>query len=280
MTPKERLLAVFEGATPDAAPWIADLTCWHAAHESGGDLPDRYRGAGVVKLYQDLRCGAHKHCLSLPCAVRYSGVEMEVATGPQGLPASQTTAWHIPLGTLTPAQVWEPASACWAYRRYPVASVADLKVLRYIPEHQEATPDDGPQREQMALWDDTGVAGTILLRSQRAGLLVTWMGVQNTVYALADAPEEVDAILSAIAEAESPFCEAAALFPVPLVCLADNITGEVVSPRLFEKRYVPFYRRRIPPIQEASKKPSSISTARFRGCCPLSPGRAWTAPNR
>jgi hypothetical protein len=39
MTPRERLLAVYRGETPDRVPALADLFYWYAAHGGGKFIP-------------------------------------------------------------------------------------------------------------------------------------------------------------------------------------------------------------------------------------------------
>jgi uroporphyrinogen-III decarboxylase len=79
------------------------------------------------------------------------------------------------------------------------------------------------------------------------------MGVMNTVYALADAPHEVEHTLEVLAAADDPIYDIIAGSPAPLVYFPDNITGEVVSPSIFTKYYAPYYKRRVPALHAAGQ---------------------------
>ncbi len=255
MTHKERLLAVFRGDCPDVMPWFADLTYWYGAAAYRGTLPEKYRGEGVVQLYRDLGCGCHEHALNLPCRIQHHEVDTRVdeEKDGHGRPYRQRVEWRTPVGTLTQVKQYEPESCSWAYREYPVKTPDDLKALRFIFQHLLVSPDYTVQNRQIKMWGDMGVASSIPPRSPLANLIVIWMGVVNTVYALNDAPAEVEATLEAMAQADDPIYESIANSPAPLVYFGENITGEVVSPKLFHQYYAPYYHKRVPGLHAKGK---------------------------
>lgn len=255
MTHKERLMAVFQGGKPDVMPWYADLTYWYSAEVVKGTLSERYRGDGVVQLYKDLNVGAHEHVLNQPWQTDYEDVQVKVEEerNAAGQVVRQRTSWVTPVGTLSQIQEFEFNSYCWAYREYPVKTPDDLKVLRFIFQHQHVTPYYSEQIRQIELFGDWGVAASMPHRTPMANLFVIWMGVTNTVYALADAPEEIEETLEVLSAADDPIYEIICQSPAPLVYFPDNITGEVVSPRIFQKYYAPYYRRRAEQLHRAGK---------------------------
>jgi hypothetical protein len=95
------------------------------------------------------------------------------------------------------------------------------------------------------------------------------MGVMNAVYALADAPEEIERTLEVQGAADDPIYDAIANSPAPLVYFPDNITGEVVSPTIFKKYYAPYYKRRVPALHEAGKYIFLHVDGTFRSVLPL-----------
>ena len=271
MTLAERLMAVFRGEQPDFMPWFADLTYWYGAQAYRKTLPERYQGEGVVQLYRDLRCGCHEHALNLPCEISYEGVEVAVRreTDTDLSAEREVVEWRTPVGTLTQVKQFVPAGCCWGYRQYPVQSPADLRAMRYLFEHQQVKPNYEHQRRQLAMWQDWGVPSSIPPRSPLAQLIVIWMGVTNTIYALADAPEEVEATLEVLAASDDPIYEAICDSPAPLVYFGENITSEVVSPRLFERYYAPYYRRRSAQLHAAGKYIFVHVDGTMRGVLPL-----------
>ena len=255
MTHNERLLAVFRGERLDVMPWYADLTYWYSAEMIKGTLPEKYRGDGVVQLYQDLNTGAHEHLLNCPWRAEYEDVQVKVEEerDADGRPVRIRTTWVTPVGTISQVQEFEPNSYCWAYREYPVKTPNDLKVLRFIFQHTYLTPDYTEQHRIIDLFGDWGVAASMPNRTPMANLFVIWMGVTNAVYALTDAPEEIEETIEVMSAAEDRMYEIICNAPAPLVYFPDNITGEVVSPRIFQKYYAPYYRKRAEQLHRAGK---------------------------
>jgi hypothetical protein len=253
MTLKERLLAVMQHRQPDVMPWFSDLTYWYGASAGRGTLPERWQGEGVVDLYRDLNTGCHEHALNSPWKTEHEDVEtvVETETDSGGAPTRQKVEWRTPVGTITQIKSYEPIAYTWAYRQYPVRTPDDLKVLRFIREHEHVTPDYSRQEHQLQLWGDVGVCASVPPRNPMADLIVIWMGVMNVVYALADAPDEVEHTLEVLGAADDPIYEIIAGSPAPLVYFPDNITGEVVSPSIFGKYYAPYYKRRVPGLHAA-----------------------------
>jgi hypothetical protein len=50
MTPRQRLLAVYRGETPDRVPALADLSYWYAANGGGKFIPGHTDGANSDKI--------------------------------------------------------------------------------------------------------------------------------------------------------------------------------------------------------------------------------------
>ena len=255
MTFHDRLMSVFQRRRPDVMPWFADLTYWYAASAARGSLPDRYQGDGVVQLYRDLNVGCHEHALSSPWQAEYPDVEIttEDQTDEEGQPYRQIITWRTPVGSIQQIKEYVPLGFTWAYVQYPVATPQDLRVLRFILESQQVTPDYAQQQQQMQLWGDMAACSSVPPRTPLANLIVIWMGVLNAVYALADFPDEMEATMEVMAASDDPIYDIICQSPAPLVYLGENITAEVVSPRLFETYYAPYYRKRHQQIHAAGK---------------------------
>ncbi|MBI2939558.1 MAG: hypothetical protein HYY04_03900 [Chloroflexi bacterium] len=271
MTYAERILKTFRGERPDVMPWFADLTYWYRASLTRGTLPRKYEGDRVVDLYRDLGCGCHEHALNRPWVEEYEDVTIAktVEEDSAGQPALEKTEWVTPVGTLTQVKEWEPISFSWAYRKYPVGGVEDLRTLRFIHGHLHVRPDYSSQEHQLRLWGGVGVPSSVPPRSPMANLIVIWMGVLNLCYALADQPGEVDETLEVLGAAQDDIYDIITRSPAPLVYFGDNITGDVVSPTIFRKYYAPYYHRRVPGLHAAGKRIFVHVDGTFRTVLPL-----------
>jgi hypothetical protein len=270
MTLQERALAVFRGERPDTIPWFADLTYWHSAMGVRGTLPERYRGEGVVELYADLDVGAHEHVICEPWQVSFDGVEIRVhtETDAAGRPTVEQTDWITPRGSLRQVRQFSMISFCWAFREYPVKEPRDLAAFEFILERTAVTPDFGAQDRQMALFSQWGLPSTVIPRTPMARLLVLWMGVTATIYALADEPDLVQRAVDVMAATDNPYYEIACRSRAPVAYIGENLTSEVVSPDLFDRFYAPYYRRRSAELHAAGKPVYVHLDGSLRGLLP------------
>lgn len=276
----ERLLSVFKGERPDVVPWFADLVYWYNASVRRGTLPQRYRadhvldlygnrfpapnvpahdnyeGDGVVQLYREMGCGCHEHALTMPWSAEYEDVAISAVYQTDGIgdPALEEIEIRTPVGTLSQVRTYGPGSYCWAITKRAVASVEDLRTLRFVYEHMHVSADYRQQRRQMELWDGVGVVSSCPPKTPMASLITHWMGIVNASYALADARDEMERTERTMERAMDPIFEIVEAAPAPLVYLADNITGHVVSPSIFNTYYAPYYRRRLPGLWAAGKQ--------------------------
>lgn len=281
MNPTERLFSVLDGKQPDAMPWFADLALWVHARTEEETLPEPYQGDGIVDLYRDYGCGAFIETGHAPWSVDYGDdvvisqsfgnktwqpgprswenwYEDEIAINKELRSAKEKlqylVEWKTPLGAITQVKQYLPQSFCWAYRKHPVNNREDLKVLRFIKEHERVSPDYRPQEEMIALWGDVGVASSLAPRTPLADLLFQWMGVTETLYALYDIPGEMDSLMDIMNEVADPVYEIIARSPAPMVAIVDQIHNDIISPRLFSRYFAPFYRRHLPALHANGKR--------------------------
>lgn len=140
MTLRERILAAFHGVESDVIPWFADLTYWYSAQVLKEAVPKEYKnGREVVTLYRDLGCGAHEDAVSTPYKISYEDVKIIVTKrkDKDGLIRELKKEWITPVGTLRQIHEYSLKSFSWAVREYPIKSITDLRILRFIYKHQK-----------------------------------------------------------------------------------------------------------------------------------------------
>ncbi|HIE04948.1 MAG TPA: hypothetical protein EYP61_09335 [Candidatus Latescibacteria bacterium] len=78
------------------------------------------------------------------------------------------------------------------------------------------------------------------------------MGVENLIYALADYPEKVERLMEAIDDSYDSLYEGITSYgKVRIVNFGENIDGNIVSPKYFEKYCIPFYEKRSEQLRRA-----------------------------
>jgi hypothetical protein len=84
-------------------------------------------------------------------------------------------------------------------------------------------------------------------------LTVDWMGLEKTVLSLWKRPKETNDVVQAIQDGDSRRIDFIKKTPFKFVNFADNIDQDLVSPPLFEKYMLPWYKEKTRELHEAGK---------------------------
>jgi len=271
MNLEERLMAVFSNEKPDIMPWFADLTYWYRAKSYQNELPTKYLGErGKMRLYQDLGCGSHEELYNLPGETTYSGVKRvnSAETFRDGT-AIYEERYETPVGTVVAVRKFVPRSVSSAHTKYAVATREDLRVLQYMYRNQEFKPDYSLQYDRLENWRGLGFVSSLPPRTPFQRLVVVWAGVVNTIGLMMREPEELEETIQVMSEADDAIYEAVCESPAPGVYFGENITSDVISPTIFEKYHMPYYRRRADQLHAAKKIIFVHIDGTLRGVLPL-----------
>ena len=267
MNQEERINAVFEGRKPDRLPWFADLVFWYFGMRKRGELPPQYYdpvplrggvyGEGRVRLYKDLGCGAHEELFISPVKVEYTHVDVRVFEERYNDGTEITTYRFItPLGELERVWKFTMDGMSTALVKYPVQNAKDLKILRYILKDAKIRVDENLyelQRRWMEQWKGIGIVSSLAPRAPMSALFVEWMGVKNTSILYFKEREEIEETLKVLDESYDPYFESIENAPARYVYFGDNLSGDVVNPRFFQKYYLPYYRKRVSKLHQKEK---------------------------
>ncbi len=141
-----------------------------------------------------------------------------------------TRSWRDVLPWLTTRMIKEPE---------------DYGVVKYIVEHTEYVADYFPIEQAMDWLGEEGVVVDNLPHSPFQMLMVNWVGSEGgrCYYHLADHLDLMEDLYRAISKSREPLYEVAAKSPAPIILCGDNIDGQLISPRLFEKYFLPEYEK-------------------------------------
>lgn len=225
-TLRQRIEAVFRGETPDAMVWFGDLTYWYDAHAKIGDLPEKWQGKrGISFSHRQMNIGEY-----VPGCCAYESVlsdTVETVTHEEN--GICTRKWHTPAGSLKAVSEYSPVSFSSGHKEYPVKTVEDLKVLRYIAENTGYSPCP----EKVAALDkelgDYGLPVVAISGSPVTELSKTWAGLMNFSYLLADNPAEVEKTLAAIAQSQKEMYRITARSECGYVMVNENLSGEAMG---------------------------------------------------
>ena len=248
MNNRQRILSLLQRAAPDRLPWAGDLDYWYSAALRRGDLPERYQGDGYFQLNRDLGSGFYLQGFS-PFEQRTPGIEFSEQREGDRL----IRTMHTPAGELTEIQQYLPTSFSWGYVKHFAETPADLPAFKSYLESLEYSPAYAECERRRAIIGDNGVVLVYTPRSPFMELVTTYTGIINLVYLLADAPEEMAAILALMEHKHDIAAELAVLSPADCVMIPENLSSEVVGTGYYKKYLRPYERRWIERLRQAGK---------------------------
>jgi len=247
MTQRERLLAVFSRRTPDRLPWVVDVTYWLSAQQEMGRLPEKYRGPeGYLRLHEELGMCAYFNYFDGLFRMEHEGVDIDTVEES----GRRSTTWRTGKGALRQEETYLPEAYCWGITKYAVETPEDLPVLRSVIERRRYSANTAGVAAVDKAWGDLGYPSVIVPRSPLPALLTEWAGVQNLVYMIVDAPEEIDETLRVLEEVTLPAYQIAIENRPALVHLPDNLSSEN-STGYFDRYMRGYYERCLAALHEA-----------------------------
>ena len=243
MTLRERLLAVFRGETPDVVPLYADLSHWHVAETGATFMPFRTKDSsldhGMFDLHREFRIGCYLTGANY-WDIQYDGAVEETVSLEQGI---YRHVIDTPVGRLEERRRYSPVSYSYDITRRMIQSVEDLPVLNYAYLHRRVVPAYERHAEYADIVGDIGIAAAVGGYTGLGFLVSRYMGVAQTIYALADYPTKVEETIELINHARLEEMKVAIRSPSPIIFFTDNLSSDVHTPRLFEKYMKAFYRQ-------------------------------------
>ena len=129
MTPRERLLAVLHGETPDAVPWFADLSNWFNAERKQRFIPsqDKEPDYEMIDLYKEAGAGIYIELAGILETI-YEG-DVEETQHIEGDKFYWTLA--TPVGEITEIRIYNDQSciflvSCFNHFDFQIATISTL----------------------------------------------------------------------------------------------------------------------------------------------------------
>lgn len=252
MTFREMNLRVFQGLPIPHVFFQPRFEPWFHWHKLFGQLPPNYPQEDVRELYDDLG-------VSMRYVAYYTGAEPPVVT--RYTPAVKITRlfedrsgvciYHTPYGDLTEG-FKKTLDEEWRTVEFPAKSLDDLRALRWLientrlsfsPENFTAGSDYVGQRGEPQFY---------LPKSPYQALAQVWMKLPDLIYALADAPQEMEEIMRVIDDSyDALYEQICASGLVKIINLGENLHEALFSHRYFEKYYLPWYEKRCGQLRQA-----------------------------
>lgn len=192
MTSAERLAAALDGRPVDRLPFSPFLAYWWE------HSPAAVQAAGQRAFLQEV--GADPLWRGAPCPVR-TVEPAELRTQRDERPDRVVTTVETPVGRLVSEHRRSAEGSTWFLTGHPLRTREDFRVQRWIEERTTVAWDDGAALRHLAGDGADGLSVGMLLpwgKSAFQRLVEHHVGTEELAYALADFPEEVEALLAAM----------------------------------------------------------------------------------
>jgi len=267
MTPRERLLAVYRGQTPDRVPALADLSYWHAAHGGGKFIPGHTDGANndkiprLLELHRQTGAAIHLNLGSF-YEERYDNC-VQVRSGVDG--ELYRHRFETPVGAVEEVRRWSETTFSWPIVHHMVQNAADLQTIRYIFEHISYSARWDDYRQVDRLVGDLGLPLVQVPYTGMGFLISRYAGVERTVMLSADDPDELEQTVAAINASHERVMRLMADGPSQILFHSDNLSADVQSPRWLQRYSGSYYRRMAEIAHEYGKPLVTHIDGRLRG---------------
>jgi hypothetical protein len=188
----------------------------------------------------------------------------------QWLKKDGQTVYHrvfsTPVGTVYQDEMRAPGTGMWHGMRswndvQPwqterlIKEPEDYPVVKYIVEHTEYIADYYPIEQAKDWLGDEGVVIDRHPHQPMQTLMIDWIGSEGGRFFIHHAKylDLVEDLCQAIAKSREPMYEIAAKSPVDIIWCGDNIDGVLVNPKLFEKYFMPEYKKMAKIFHEHNK---------------------------
>jgi hypothetical protein len=238
-TLRERLLAVLRGGTAERIPW--NIYAWLLPQTEGGRKMQA-KGLGLMgsrRIFREVYTDVTFH---------------EDRWVEDGVPHFRMRA-DTPVGSLTEESVIEQNYGSRWIRKYFISSPEDYGPAEFLFRHLACEPDYEPWRQAEAEMGAAGIVVGEIIPVPLMTLIVSWMGVEGFAEGVYHNTERFESLLEAVNRVYDRQMQIAAEGPAEVIWYGDNVTGSIVSPRLFERYLAPTYARVLPVLRAAGKIP-------------------------
>ncbi|KPK66268.1 MAG: hypothetical protein AMK73_00440 [Planctomycetes bacterium SM23_32] len=253
ITDRELNVRIFQGAEVPRVLWQPRMEPWYAWHEQFGSLPECFKGMSLLEVYDELGQSMRyiHYYTGMPDPVRRSYTE-KVRVRHSPLPDGDVlTITETPHGELV-QQTRQTVDRTWRTIGFPVKKPEDLKALAWLLERTRYTFDAEKLRRGSEFIGERGEPQFWVPKSPYQALCQSWMKLHDFIYALADAPGEVEQVMEAIDRTyDALYEDIIASGQAKIINFGENIHDSLLSPAYFERYLVPWYEKRSGQLRSA-----------------------------
>lgn len=233
MTPRERVEAVYAGEVPDQVPLLLDLSHYYkSTYKKFFDLSG-YKGVDQELVDLHKKIGA-------VCYVemgRFYDLEVtdrRIETRAETRDGVFFTYISTPEGSLHEERTFSAESYSYNIRKHLLESVEDFPAVISLMEHMECIPRWERYHEWNDALGDVGYPYCGLPYSGLGYLISRNFGVEKTIFAAMDYPEEVRLLVDSVNRRNLEILDTIIDGPFSTLFISDNYDSNVQTKELFD----------------------------------------------
>lgn len=267
MTLRERILAVYNGRTPDVVPFMLDLSHYFYHRENlPWDLSQAYHEPEYALIDYHKKMGAGFYMPNLAALFEVQ-LPPDVEARTEKSEDARTITWTLetPSGAISRSRRWEPGNYSWGMAAWGVRTRQDLQVLAEAMENRTFSPRWDRYQQWVEYVGDAGVVYISPGYSAMGHLLNYWMGVEGTLMACMEMPDVMHDVVDRINSNLLDLIDLLAQSPAEVVIGGDNFSSDLQPPSFFQEWSKPFYDEMVRRLHAGGKAAAVHIDGRLRG---------------
>jgi len=254
MPPKQEILSRFTGEGDGTPFYVPDLTLWYDWHQERGTLPQVWLELSLPQAWRDLSLPGVAKALGVPVWLTFQpwrvethGVEIRKTEQERERIICSETA----VGTLEARWTLGPDGDWWQ-TEYPVKGDQDLAAALEVVKARSYVLDTAGLSWSGTMVGEDGILALEIPRRPYSDLLHEFLGWGDGLLLLGTPiAQEMMAILEAKLQ---DLIKEVARLPGDLVFSPDNLDGQFISRRMFEKRLLDSYKQTAETLHAEGKR--------------------------
>ncbi|MFA7158091.1 MAG: uroporphyrinogen decarboxylase family protein [Kiritimatiellia bacterium] len=265
----DSILDVYRGKSPAKVPFMLDLSHWfYHRNRMPWDLSKAYEKPEyeLIDYHRSKGVGFYMPNLASFFATAFRPeVQVEIRKSDAGGRTRIAWRYTTPIGMIERVRAWDETTYSWHIENWGVKTEQDLRVLAFALSGRTFTPAWHKFDAWRKYVGDLGVVYITTGYSGMGQLLNYWMGVEGTIYAIADWPETVRAAVDQINASNLDMIDCLAGSPAQVVCMGDNFSSDIQPPAFFNEWSRGYYVEAIRRLHAAGKYVAVHIDGRLRG---------------
>ena len=256
MNNKERIDAVYRGATPDRVPLMLDLSHWYYhKNKIPWDLSKAYNEPEyeLIDYHKKNDVGFYMPNLGSFFKVLYPD-DVIATTRKNDDGMSITWSLETPLGTINRIRLWEEMTYSWGISDWGIKTEEELRVFAYALSNRKFEFSTSKYQAWIDYIGDVGVCYVGPGYSAMGRLLGYWMGIEGVTYATFDWPDTMMEVVEQVNDNALELIDVLADSCVEYVCMGDNFSSDVQPSYFFDRWSRRFYAEAIARLHAGGKK--------------------------